>query len=94
MMAEHGPPLDLLTELRSATERLVATVERLQDYQVVGPSLLPGWSRAHLLTHIARNADGVRNLLLAVRSGITVRMYASPTTRSVDIDTGSRRPLT
>jgi len=92
MVTEHGSPHDLLAEVRSATERLTATVERLQDDRLAEPSLLPGWVRAHVLTHIARNADGVRNLLLAVRSGVAVRMYASPTARAADIDAGSSRP--
>ncbi len=33
------------------------------------PSLLPGWTRGHVLTHIARNADSFVRVLEAARSG-------------------------
>jgi maleylpyruvate isomerase len=33
------------------------------------PSALPGWSRAHVLTHVARNADAMINLLTWARTG-------------------------
>ena len=82
----------LLEEVRSASDRLVATIEQLAATGMAEASLLPGWNRAHLLTHIARNADGARNLLLAVRSGRAVRMYASPELREADIATGAGRP--
>ncbi|MEN0070761.1 MAG: maleylpyruvate isomerase family mycothiol-dependent enzyme [Propionicimonas sp.] len=38
-----------------------------QDWQ--GPSLLPGWTRAHVATHLARSADGMRILTEASLSG-------------------------
>ena len=84
---------DLLDDVRSATARLVTSVERLGPGDVSAASLLPGWTRAHLLTHIARNADGARNLLLALRSGQPVRMYVSPGLREADISAGAGRPV-
>ena len=90
--AHVGQAATLLGEIRAATERLVATVEGLGAEDLAAPSLLPGWTRAHVLTHVSRNADGARNLLLAVRSGQPVRMYASPATRTADIDAGVGRP--
>ena len=82
----------LIGQVREATERLVATIAGLGVEQLAAPSLLPGWSRAHLLTHVARNADGARNLLLALRSGQEVRMYPSPAVRAADIEAGAGRP--
>jgi len=82
----------LLEELVRATQRLEATVRELDDEEFSEASSLPGWTRAHVLTHIARNADGLRNLLLAARTGEAVRMYASPTTRAADIEAGASRP--
>lgn len=86
-----GPevPLGLL---EAATARLASTVVALEADDLVGPSRLPGWSRAHVLTHVARNADGLRNLLLAARSGVEVRVYASLATRHADIEAGATRP--
>ena len=89
----QGPGVThLLKELLAATERLAATVKTMAPEDLGRPSLLPGWTRAHVLTHIARNADGTRNLLLSVRSGHLVRMYASSATRAADIDAGAGRP--
>ena len=56
------------------------------------PSLLPGWTRGHVLTHIARNADGMVNLLRWARTGTKIPMYASAESRSADIEAGSGRP--
>jgi maleylpyruvate isomerase len=35
----------------------------LGDVDVTRPSLLPNWTVGHVLTHIARNAEGCRNML-------------------------------
>ena len=77
--------------IAAATTRLLTTVEALGDPHRTA-SLLPGWSQAHVLTHLARNADGMRNLFLAARSGSFVAMYASPEIRAADIMTGATRP--
>jgi maleylpyruvate isomerase len=42
------------------------------------PSLLPGWSRAYILAHLARGADAMRNLLVGARAGQDRPAYASP----------------
>jgi maleylpyruvate isomerase len=81
--------LDLL---RAATERLLATLDALDIAAVESPSLLPGWSRGHVLTHLARNADGVRNLALSARSGAPFAMYPSRALRDADIEAGATRP--
>ena len=44
-------PLVLLDEVDRATARLLATAEGL-DGDPATPSLLPGWTRGHVLTHI------------------------------------------
>jgi maleylpyruvate isomerase len=65
---------------------------RMGDDAFAAPSALPGWSRAHVLTHIARNADGLINLLTWARTGVPTPAYASPEQRDADIDAGARRP--
>jgi maleylpyruvate isomerase len=52
---------------------------------------LPGWSRAHILTHIARNADALINLLSWARTGIRTPAYASREQRDADIEAGAQR---
>jgi maleylpyruvate isomerase len=86
----HGTvTLELLI---AATEALDCDVAQLDHRALSLPSALPGWSRAHVLTHLARNADGLRNLLLAARAGVGLRMYASSRARAADIEAGASRP--
>ena len=86
------PVAENIAHLRAATDRLAATVENLSDAQLSEPSALPGWTRAHLLCHLARNADGMRNMLLGARTGVDVPMYPSLAMRAADIEAGATRP--
>ena len=64
---------------RAAHARLVARVEHITDEQVRSPSRLPGWTVAHVLTHLARNADGhVRRLEGALRGEDVPRYPGGP----------------
>jgi uncharacterized protein (TIGR03083 family) len=56
------------------------------------PSALPGWSRRHLVAHVAANADALANLVAWAATGVPTPMYASPEQRDADIEAGSRRP--
>lgn len=78
--------------LIDATARLLAAVEEIEHPHET-PSTLPGWSQAHVLTHLARNADGMRNLFLAARADTFVGMYASPELREADIMVGATRSV-
>lgn len=85
-------PLALGAELDRATARLLATAGAL-DGTSATPSRLPGWSRGHVLTHVARNADAMCNLLAWARTGERTPMYASPAERAARIEAGAGRPL-
>jgi maleylpyruvate isomerase len=65
---------------------------RLGDDAFPAPSALPGWSRAHVLTHVARQADAMINLLTWARTGVETPAYASPEARTADIEAGATRP--
>lgn len=67
-------------------------MSRMGDDAFAAPSALPGWSRAHVLSHIARNADGMINLLTWARTGVPTPAYASVDARNADIETGAARP--
>src|SRR2546421_1775627 len=84
-------PLVLLAEVDPATARLPATAAAL-DGDPAAPSLLPGWTRGHVLTHIARNADGLRNLLVWARTGVVTPQYPNPQAREAGIAAGAGRP--
>ena len=80
-----------LDRIAAATDRLLATAGTLSDAQMREPSLLPGWTRGHVLTHIARNADGLGNLLRWARTGTEIPMYASAEARNADVKAGAGR---
>jgi maleylpyruvate isomerase len=84
-------PLVLMTDVDQATERLLRTAEGLAD--VGTPSLLPGWTQGHVLTHIARHADAFCNLLSWARTGVENPAYASAQARAEGIEAGAARPL-
>ena len=83
-------PFVLLTEVDRATTRLVDAVSS-KDGDPAAPSLLPGWTRGHVLTHVARNADSLVNLLTWARTGVVTPQYASREARAADIEAGSGR---
>lgn len=75
----------------SATDDLLDAVRAMDDQAVRAPSLCPGWTRAHVITHLARNADAFGNLLEWARTGVERPMYASEESRDADIEAGSSR---
>ncbi len=81
----------LCDQIDHATQRLLGTARVITEPDLRQPSLLPGWTRAHVLTHLARNADAMRNLLVGARSGQERLMYASAQEREEDIDAGAGR---
>lgn len=86
-MALPRPDVDRL--VAAHTERLVATARALPD--PTAPSLCEGWTRAHVLTHVARNADGLVRLVSAAVDGTGATMYESRPARGADIDAGAGR---
>lgn len=70
---------------RRGTEFLTAAADRLDDAELARPSRLPGWTRAHVLGHLARNCDALGNLLHWARTGIETPMYTSTEQRDDDI---------
>ncbi|MBD0709200.1 MULTISPECIES: maleylpyruvate isomerase family mycothiol-dependent enzyme [unclassified Streptomyces] len=76
-----------LTHVHEATEKLLAAAASLDNAAVAEPSRLPGWTRGHVLTHVARNADALVNVLQGLP------MYADAASREDDIEAGAGRPL-
>ncbi|HEX2904582.1 MAG TPA: maleylpyruvate isomerase family mycothiol-dependent enzyme [Jatrophihabitans sp.] len=77
---------------RRGTELLLGALDRLPDAALAEPSRLPGWTRAHLLAHLARNGDALRNLLTWARTGVETPMYSSPQARDSDIERTAALP--
>jgi maleylpyruvate isomerase len=87
-----APILPDLESLDAATARLSATCAAVDDATARRPSLLPGWSVGHVLTHIARNADGMVNLVTWAVTGVPTTMYGSMDARNTAIEEGAGRP--
>jgi maleylpyruvate isomerase len=64
---------------------------RMGDEAFRAPSLLPGWTRAHVLTHVARNADAMINLVTWAKTGEPTLAYPSRPARDADIEAGATR---
>ena len=75
----------------AATERLIRTAEAFDADALREPSLCTGWSRAHVLSHVARNADALGNLLRWATTGVQTPMYLSAEARAADIEAGAER---
>lgn len=78
--------------LRESTDGLLTAVEGLSDADARAPSLLPGWTRGHVLSHLARNAEGGTRLPDGARAGVPGYEYLSVATRTVEIEQGAGRP--
>jgi maleylpyruvate isomerase len=88
-----APPL--LPTLHRSTADLLRGLdaEGWSDADIAAPSLCDGWTRGHVLTHIARNADGIaRTLEGALRGEILERYPDGWDARNRDIDDGAKRP--
>jgi maleylpyruvate isomerase len=67
-------------------------VQRLGDDELREDSNLPGWSRAHVVAHLARNADALVNLLSWARTGVETPMYPSRAARDAGIEETAAQP--
>lgn len=83
---------DTLAWAGDGAAHLRGLMVRLADEAFVAPSALPGWSRAHVLSHVARNADAMVNLLTWARTGTVTPAYPSREQRDADIEAGAGRP--
>lgn len=80
-----------LAAIELASARVLDNVATLTDRTAREASLLPGWTRGHVVTHLARNADALVNLLTWARTGIEHPMYLSRADRDAAIEEGSER---
>ncbi|MGW1011695.1 maleylpyruvate isomerase family mycothiol-dependent enzyme [Streptomyces termitum] len=76
-----------LASVRDATERLLADAASWDNASAAEPSRLPGWTRGHVLAHLARNAEALVNVFEGRP------MYPSAEARDADIERDAPRPL-
>lgn len=84
---------EVLVPIAASTDRLVQTVKALNDTEVSGKTLVPPWTRGHVITHVARAADSLCRLLTWARTGVETPQYAGLDARAAEIEAGARRPV-
>lgn len=75
--------------MQQGTQLLLAGVDGLGEEGYAQPSLLPSWSRKHLVAHVAANAEALGNLVLWAATGVETPMYASLEARVAGIAKGT-----
>jgi maleylpyruvate isomerase len=85
---------DLVAGCAASHQALLSWLDDQTAVDVSAPSALPDWTVGHVLTHIARNADGVRAMLEGARDGEERAMYPGGVPqRNADIESGAPRPF-
>jgi maleylpyruvate isomerase len=91
-----GPPevpSDDLARVADAQRRFMATIGSLDDAFMRRATPLPGWTVAHVLTHVARNADSHRHRAEAAAEGVVIDQYEGGLAgREQQIQAGATRP--
>jgi len=77
---------ELSDQIDQATQRLLDRARIITEPDLRASSLLPGWTRARVLAHVALGADAMRNLLTGVRTGRDHPVPASAEAHAADLD--------
>ena len=72
--------------LHDSSQAFNLTVDSLTAEDLAEPSLLPGWTRAHVVAHVALNGEALAACIEGLVHRRPVPMYASDEQRDADID--------
>ena len=72
--------------MNQGTEVVSAVVDGLSDAELRAPSALPNWSRAHVIGHLARNAEALTRLAMWAATAVETPMYRDLDARDEDIE--------
>jgi maleylpyruvate isomerase len=82
-----------LAALPTAHRRLEQTLRTLTDDEARGPSELPGWTRGHVVSHVARHGEASARTANGLRTGVPAEMYpGGAPARLAGIEAGAGRP--
>ncbi|MDH6236188.1 maleylpyruvate isomerase family mycothiol-dependent enzyme [Cryobacterium sp. CG_9.6] len=81
-----------LTIVREGTALFEAQLNELSDAQLDEPSLLPDWSRRHVVAHVGYNALAIARLVSWAETGVETPMFESREARNAEIATGAALP--
>ncbi|MER7705992.1 maleylpyruvate isomerase family mycothiol-dependent enzyme [Kitasatospora sp. NPDC097605] len=75
----------------TGTALCASAIAGLSEDEYAAASALPGWTRKHLVAHLAANAEAIGNLVHWARTGERTPMYADPRERAAGIERGAGR---
>jgi maleylpyruvate isomerase len=85
-------PADRIARVAESQRRFDQAIASVTDAVARRPSLLPGWTGGHVLTHVARNADShTRRTEAAVRHEMVDQYPGGYEGREAEIDAGAGR---
>ena len=82
-----------LTDVRAVADQLLALVAHLDDPTARAASGLPGWSRGHVITHIANFSEAMTRQVDEALQGRLIEVYdGGRPARDAAIEAGANRP--
>jgi maleylpyruvate isomerase len=85
-------PARELAWARRGTAYFARKLRELSEAELTGPSLIPGWTRAHVIAHVGYGARALARLVEWARTGVEMPFYESPEARAFEIELGSTLP--
>jgi maleylpyruvate isomerase len=92
MTEQAAPAVSRRAWMDEGTDLFLSTVDALADVAFDVDTLLPGWTRRHLVAHVHFNAEALRRLTHWAATGEQTPMYASREARDAEIDSGATLP--
>ncbi|MEU4365493.1 maleylpyruvate isomerase family mycothiol-dependent enzyme [Promicromonospora sp. NPDC023987] len=93
MTTSTAPIAHALADSTAGLDALLAAVRQLTDEHLAGPSPLAGWTRGHVLSHIAGIGSAMLGQAHAAERGEVVPVYASQEARNAGIEAGAGRSV-
>lgn len=89
----HDPEIrNALALANEGTAYFNRTLDALPDVHFAGGSILPNWTRGHVIAHVAYNAQALKRLAEWAATGEETPMYESAEARDAEIEKGSAFP--
>jgi len=85
-------PHEELALARLGTAYFARKLNELTDAELDEPSLLPGWTRRHVVAHVGYNARALTHLTEWARTGIPTPMYTDGGQRERQLQRGATLP--
>jgi len=80
---------EALLQARRGTAFFARKLNELTDDELDGGSLLPGWTRRHVVAHVGYNARAIARLVEWAATGVETPMYPSSEVRDHEISFGA-----